>query len=75
MTVRVRPRRNTPVTVTVLLPAEFTAVPVELLCQGRVVRWSQPGELTGFGATIDDYELRPTHHRGPSPLDRRSGAC
>jgi hypothetical protein len=59
LTVPVRPRRKTPVTVTVFLPAEITQTHLELLCQGRVVRWSQPGEVPGVGATIEDYELRP----------------
>jgi hypothetical protein len=52
-------RRNTPITFTVALPAEITQVPLELLCQGRVVRWNRPGELPGIGVIIDDYELRP----------------
>jgi len=43
----------------VLLPANITSVPVELLCNGRVIRWSCPGEARGMGATIDEYEFRP----------------
>jgi hypothetical protein len=27
---------------------------------GRVIRWSCPGESRGMGATIDEYEFRPT---------------
>jgi len=59
MAVPVRPRRATPITITVMLPKEVTRTPVELYCQGRVVRWSGAGELPGIGAIIDEYELRP----------------
>jgi hypothetical protein len=62
LTVPIRPRCQTPITVTVFLPAEVTQMPLELLCQGRVVRWNRPGELSGLGATIEDYELRPVPH-------------
>ena len=60
MSIPVRPPRKTPLTMRVFLPPTVTRVPVELLCNGRVVRWSCPGESTGMGATIDEYELRPT---------------
>jgi len=60
MSVPIRPPCKTPVTMRVLLPAAVTRVPVELLCNGRVIRWSCPGEARGMGATIDEYELRPT---------------
>lgn len=59
MTVPVRPHVQTPITIRVSLPAEVTGVPVELVCYARVVRWSQPDELPGVAAIIDDYELRP----------------
>jgi hypothetical protein len=59
--------RKTPITFTVLLPAEVTKVALELRCQGRVVRWSRPGELPGMGAIIDNYELRPAHRKGSPP--------
>jgi hypothetical protein len=55
----VRLRRETPISFTVILPPEVTRVPIELACQGRVVRSSRAGERSGFGAIIDDYELRP----------------
>jgi hypothetical protein len=55
----VRLRRETPISFTVLLPQEVTRVPIELACQGRVVRSSRVGEVSGFGAIIDKYELRP----------------
>lgn len=57
MTVPIRLRDQTPITVTVSLPLEVTKVPLELLCRGRVV--SQPGRRAGLGAIIDKYELRP----------------
>ena len=56
---RVRLRRETLISLTAILPMRVTRFPIELACQGRVVRSSRPGELSGFGAIIDDYELRP----------------
>jgi len=61
MQIPVRPPPKTPVTMKVFLPATVTRVPMELHCNGRVIRWSCPGESRGMGATIDEYELRPTH--------------
>jgi hypothetical protein len=61
LSVPVRPHLKTQVTIRVSLPVEVTQIPVELLCRGRVVRWSRPKELPGLGAIIDDYELRPAH--------------
>ena len=55
----VRLRRETPISFTAILPQKVTRIPIELACQGRVVRSSRAGELPGFGAIIDDYELRP----------------
>jgi hypothetical protein len=60
MRIPVRPPPKTRVTMRVFLPAAITRVPVELLCNGRVIRWSCPGESRGMGATIDEYEFRPT---------------
>jgi hypothetical protein len=60
MSIPVRPPCHTPVTMRVVLPADIIPLPVELLCNGRVIRWSCPGEARGMGATIDDYELCPT---------------
>ena len=54
-----RLHRDTSVTIKLLLPRKRDQVPVELLCQGRVVRWNQRGEVQGLGAVIDEYELRP----------------
>jgi len=56
----IRPPCKTAVKMRVRLPANMTRVPVELLCNGRVIRWSCPGEERGMGATIDEYEFRPT---------------
>lgn len=54
-----RLHRATSVMIRVTLPREVTQVPLELLCQGRVVRWNQHGKVQGLGAVIDEYELRP----------------
>ena len=59
MKVPVRLRPETPITFKITLPTELTRVPVELVCQGRVVRASRAGEPPSFGAIIDDYEIRP----------------
>jgi hypothetical protein len=72
LVVRKRLRRSTPITITVELPLEYTKVPLELHCRGRVVRWNQPEEQPGMGAIIDDYELRRMHRRGSAAADRRS---
>jgi len=60
----VRLHRATSVMIKVMLPREVTQVPLELLCQGRVVRWSQRGQVQGLGAVIDAYELRPVPRTG-----------
>jgi hypothetical protein len=60
MSIPIRPPCKTPVTMRVLLPGSVTRIPVELLCNGRVIRWSCSGEARGMGATIDEYEFRPT---------------
>ncbi len=53
-----RLRHETPITVTVALPAEFTRTPLEIECQARVVR-QRPPAARGIGAIIDDYRFRP----------------
>ena len=55
----VRLQRATSVTIKVVLPREGAQGPIELLCEGRVVRWNQRGKVQGLGAVIDSYELRP----------------
>lgn len=59
MTVPLRPRRATPITMIVDLPVEVTHSPLELHCQGRVVYCKREGDLLGVAAVIDAYELRP----------------
>ncbi len=59
MAMPTRLRIDTPIIVTITIPARVTKVPLRLLCEGRVVRWSRAGELRGIAATIDDYDLRP----------------
>ena len=59
-----RLHRATSVMIKVKLPPEVTQVPLELLCQGRVVRWDQHGQVQGLGAVIDEYELRPVTRSG-----------
>jgi hypothetical protein len=61
MSIPIRPPCKTSITMRVVLPETVTRVPVELLCNGRVVRWNCPGEARGMGATIDEYEFRPRH--------------
>jgi len=55
----VRVPRATAISIKATLPREVTRVPLELVCKGRVVRWSQQGDIQGVGATIDEYEFRP----------------
>jgi hypothetical protein len=64
--VAVRPRRETPVKIKVLLPRQGKQAPLELLCQGRVIRWNQRGRNQGLGAVIDEYELRPVRRSDPA---------
>lgn len=56
MLLPVRLRPETPVSISVSLPVEFTRIPLQLLCEGRVV--GQPAGVTGVGAIIDDYQVR-----------------
>jgi hypothetical protein len=60
----IRLHRATSVSIKVVLPSEVTQVPLELLCQGRVVRWNHRGQVQGLGAVIDEYELRPVPQIG-----------
>ncbi len=60
----IRLHRATSVMIKVKLPPEVTQVPLELLCQGRVVRWNHHGQVQGLGAVIDEYELRPVPRTG-----------
>lgn len=55
----VRLQRATSVTIRIVLPRSGAQGPLELLCEGRVVRWNQRGKVQGLGAVIDSYELHP----------------
>jgi hypothetical protein len=59
LSVPVRLRALTPISITVTLPVEITGRPLQLLCEGRVVKQEQPGPSAGLGAIIDDYRFRP----------------
>jgi len=58
ITIPARLRLGTHITFSVQLPAEVTRVPMELICQGQVVRQRRSGSLRGIAAIIDDYQLR-----------------
>ena len=60
-----RPQRATSIMIKVMLPLEITKVPMELLCQARVVRWNHHRQFQGVGAVIDEYELRRVPRTGP----------
>jgi hypothetical protein len=61
LSVPVRLRALTPISITVSLPVEITGKPLQLLCEGRVVKQEKPGQSAGLGAIIDDYRFRPAH--------------
>lgn len=61
MEVPIRLRASTPISITVSLPVEFTGVPLQLQCHGRVVKQEGPGPSAGLGAIIDDYRFRRVH--------------
>ena len=60
MTVPVKLRADTPISIAVRLPKEITRTPLVLLCEGRVVPQpkSSPAAAS-VGAIIDDYRFRP----------------
>ena len=53
----VRLRHDTSIQFTVALPPEVTNRPVELYCEGRVVRRHKGLAKSGLGVVIDDYRL------------------
>jgi|YelNatPaOPRAMG01_1025707.scaffolds.fasta_scaffold215690_1 hypothetical protein len=53
----VRLKHGTPIKFTVSLPPEITKVPIQLHCEGRVVRQRRTGKAAGLGIVIDDYRL------------------
>lgn len=67
-------QRKTAVTVKVVLPREGGHVPLELSCQGRVVRWKQDGRIEGLCVIIDEYKLRPLFPIGSGDKRQRKRA-
>jgi hypothetical protein len=61
MAIPIRLRESTPISIIVSLPVEVTHRPLQLLCQGRVVRQDKSNTMDGIGAIIDDYRFRPAH--------------
>jgi hypothetical protein len=59
LTIPVRLRALTPISISVTLPVEITGKPLHLLCEGRVVKQEKSGPVAGLGAIIDDYRFRP----------------
>jgi hypothetical protein len=53
----VRLKHGTPIKFTVSLPADVTKVPMQLQCEGRVVRQQKSGGVAGLGVVIDNYHL------------------
>ena len=53
----VRLRNDTPIQLTVALPAEVTKTPIRLHCEGRVMHQHKTGDVAGFGVVIDNYHL------------------
>jgi hypothetical protein len=70
----VRLTRETAFTMKVMLPRKASQGPLELLCQGRVVRWNRRGEVQGLGAVIDEYELHPLPKAVPEGKGSRKKA-
>ena len=60
----IRLPRSTCLTMNVVLPGGLAQVPLELFCQGRVVRWKGDGEVDGLCVVIDEYEFRPVSMAG-----------
>lgn len=61
MEIPIRLRASTPISITVSLPVEVTGKPLQLHCQGRVVKQEGASSPTGLGAIIDDYRFRRVH--------------
>lgn len=53
----VRLQHDTSINLKVSLPIEVTHVPVELLCEGRVIRQRKTDVSGGIGVIIDNYRL------------------
>jgi len=61
MAIPIRLRALTPISIVVTLPVEMTRTPLQLQCEGRVVRQEKSNAFPGIGAIIDDYRFRPAH--------------
>lgn len=55
----VRLGHDAPINFTVSLPAEVTHIPMQLLCEGRVVRQQSAEPVAGIGVVIDNYRFAP----------------
>ncbi len=71
----VRLQRETAFTMKVMLPRKAGQGPLELQCQGRVVRWNRRGEVQGLGAVIDEYELHPMPAAEPAAKGKKKVAA
>jgi hypothetical protein len=63
LSIPVRLRALTPISIIVSLPVEITGKPLQLLCEGRVVKREKPSPAAGLGAIIDDYRFRPVQRK------------
>lgn len=59
MTVPVKLRADTPISIAVRLPKDVTSTPLVLFCKGRVVSQPKSASAESVGAIIDDYRFRP----------------
>ena len=66
-----RLKRATALAIKVVLPRGVNQSPLELSCQGRVVRWEKDGQAEGLCVVIDEYELHPL--AGEGNRGKRSG--
>lgn len=60
----IRLPRETSLMIKVVLSRGMSQDPIELWCQGRVVRWKRDGPAVGLCVVIDEYELRPVYRAG-----------
>ncbi|MGO8818537.1 MAG: PilZ domain-containing protein [Terriglobia bacterium] len=72
--VPVRLQRTTSLSIKVVLPRGGNQSPLELSCNGRVVRWKREGEAEGLCVVIDEYELHPLSEAEPGGTHLRKRA-
>jgi hypothetical protein len=72
--VPIRLQRTTSLTIKVVLPRGEAQAPLELSCNGRVVRWEREGEVEGLCVVIDEYELHPLPEAAPGGTHPRKRA-